>query len=100
MVRHFQGCQNLNKHKKNCRELLCGTTDHSIQVPPPPIILRSAQVISVNDEKNISLTKPKTPKKAVTASPGKPAKKKPAAPGEGKDQKSQTTAEGSAAGKE
>jgi len=60
---------------------LCGTSDHSIQIQPPPIILRSAQVVMVNDDKNISLAKPKTPKKAVQ-SPQKLGKKKSIPPEE------------------
>ncbi len=58
------------------RELMCGTTDRSIQVAPPPTILRSANAISVNDDRRVSVAKPKTPKKAAVSPAAKGQKKR------------------------
>ena len=55
---------------------MCGTTDHSIQIPPPPTILRSLNAITINDNKNITIAKPKTPKRASSSLPSKAQRKK------------------------
>ena len=45
------------------RELMCGTTDHSIQIPTPPTVIRSEYVITINDDQNLKIGNPKTSKK-------------------------------------
>ena len=47
----------------NYREFLCGIKDYSIQIIPPPVILKSMQIVRVNEGKTIFIQKPKANKK-------------------------------------
>ena len=51
-------CGNINVY---FREMLCGYSDHSIQIAPPPILLKSDQLISINDDRNMAIIKSKKP---------------------------------------
>lgn len=38
-------------------------SDHSIQIPPSPIVLKSENVLSINNDKTMIIAKPKLPVK-------------------------------------